>query len=87
VKTLTNEKIISLTPEQIVTFTPEQIRVLEYRLKRNIAKQGYILKKTKYKYRIGSEHVFMLLDKRGRIQTTGDLFDVIVWAFGNNETC
>lgn len=84
-KTLTNKQIISLTPEQIVTFTPMQIRTLEYRLKRNIAKQGYILKKTAYKYRIGNEHVFMLLDELGCIQTTGDLFDVIVWAFGNDE--
>jgi len=87
VKTLTNEQIASLTPEQIVTFTPAQIKVLEFRLKRNIAKQGYILKKTKYKYRIGNEHTFMLLDELGCIQTTGDFFDAIMWAFGNDENC
>ena len=80
-KILTDKQIIALTPEKIVSLIPEQIESLENRLKRRISKQGYRLRKTVYKHRIGNEHEYLLLDESGKIATTGDLFDAIVWAF------
>jgi len=58
---------------------------LENRLKRNVIKNGYLLKKTKYKYRFENEHRYILLNELGCIQKTGDLLDVIKWEYPDSE--
>ena len=82
-KILTDEQIIALTPEQIVALTPSQLKSLENSLRRNVIKQGYKLRKTVFKHRIGNEHEYLLLNESGCIEMTGDLFDAIVWAYEN----